>query len=253
MRRWSRAVIGASRSSVVERLAESGLRELERIAGALSPETRRALSSEWARAAQFEHASIASFSRFSLELLAVGAPPELIEGAHRAALDEVAHARASFALASVYAGSPLGPGALALGQDLFGSFELTPIVTSALAEGCINETLAALEAEAGASAAEPSVVREFLTVIARDEGEHAALSFRFVRWALELGGGAVRRAAEECAESVVARVKSESVLEGPTDALFAQHGRIVGARRQALRLAALSEVLEPALADLFAT
>jgi hypothetical protein len=42
-------------------------------------------------------------------------------------------------------------------------------------------------------------------------------------------------------------------LEGPTDALFAQHGRIVGARRQALRLAALSEVLEPALADLFAT
>ena len=96
-------------------------------------------------------------------------------------------------------------------------------------------------------------MREFLTVIARDEGEHAALSFRFVRWALELGGGAVRRAAEECAESVVARVKSESVLEGPTDALFAQHGRIVGARRQALRLAALSEVLEPALADLFAT
>jgi hypothetical protein len=87
--------------------------------------------------------------------------------------------------------------------------------------------------------------------VARDEGEHAALSFRFVRWALELGDGAVRRAAEECAESVVARVKREAVSEGPTDALFARHGRIVGARRQVVRLAALNEVLEPALSDLF--
>jgi hypothetical protein len=130
---------------------------------------------------------------------------------------------------------------------------LKTIVKSALAEGCINETLAALEADAGATAAEPSVVREFLTVIARDEGEHAALSFRFVRWALELGDSAVRRAAEACAESVIARVKSEPILEGPTDSLFARHGRIVGARRQAVRLAALSDVLEPALADLLAT
>lgn len=236
---------------MVEPLTESGLRELARTVEALSSETRDALSREWARAAQFEHASIASFSRFSLELLAVGAPPELIEGAHRAALDEVAHARMSFALASVYAGSPLGPGALALGPEVFESFELTPIVTSALAEGCINETLAALEADAGAAAAEPSVVRQFLTVVARDEGEHAALSFRFVRWALELGDSAVRRAGEECAERVIASVKREPVLEGPTDALFARHGRIVGARRQAVRIAGLSEVLEPALSDLF--
>ncbi len=235
---------------MVGALTEAGRRELASIVEALSPETRGALSREWARAAQFEHASIASFSRFSLELLAVGAPPELIEGAHRAALDEVTHARSSFALASVYAGSPLGPGPLTLGADVFESFELVASVTSAVAEGCINETLAALEAEAGAAAAEPSVVRKLLTAVAQDEGEHAALSFRFVRWALELGDSAVRRAAEECAESVVARVKREPVLEGPTDALFARHGRIVGARRRAVRLEALSEVLEPALSDL---
>jgi hypothetical protein len=211
------------------------------------------LSREWARAAQFEHASIASFSRFSLELLAVGAPPGLVEGAHRAALDEIVHARLSFALASVYAGSPLGPGPLALDRNLFESFELIPIVTSAIAEGCINETLAALEAEAGAAAAEPSAVREALTVIARDEGEHAALSFRFARWALELGDQAVRTAAEACVRSTLAGLEREPVLEGPLDSLLSRHGRVVGAERHALRRAAIREVLEPALADLFAT
>jgi len=237
---------------LTESPAELGLRELARSVKELSPEVRSALSGEWARAAQFEHASIASFSRFSLELLAVGAPPELVEGAHRAALDEVAHARASFALASVYAGSALGPGALALGPEVFESVALVPIVKSAVVEGCINETLAALEAEAGAAAAKPEVVREFLTTIARDEGEHAALSFRFVRWALELGSGTVRSAARECAASEVARVKREHALEGPLDASFARHGRIVGQRRQAVRLAGICDVLEPALADLFA-
>ncbi|MFZ5897429.1 MAG: hypothetical protein ACOY0T_40625 [Myxococcota bacterium] len=78
---------------------------------ATSPsELRNALSDEWARAACFEHASIASFNRFSLELLALGAPGDLVERANRAALDEVRHARLCFALASVYAGDDFGPG-----------------------------------------------------------------------------------------------------------------------------------------------
>jgi len=36
-----------------------------------------------------EHASVASFSAFSLQLIAVGAPSPLLQGAHQAALDEV--------------------------------------------------------------------------------------------------------------------------------------------------------------------
>jgi hypothetical protein len=222
---------------VVETLTESGLRELARSLEGLSKETRGALSGEWARAAQFEHASIASFSRFSLELLAVGAPPELIEGAHRAALDEVAHARLSFALASVYAGSPLGPGPLALGRDVLASFELIPIVTSALAEGCVNETLAALEAHAGAADAEPSAVREVLTVIARDESEHAALSFRFVRWALERGDRDVRSAAGERSHRGLSREGRTRARGSARFAVFAPRAR---RRREAARGAARS-------------
>jgi hypothetical protein len=37
--------------------------------------------------ALFQHASVASFARFSLELLALGAPPDLVAAAHAAALD----------------------------------------------------------------------------------------------------------------------------------------------------------------------
>src|SRR5262249_44092108 len=43
----------------------------------LGPEERAALASAYAGDALLEHASIASFARFSLELLAVGAPPSL--------------------------------------------------------------------------------------------------------------------------------------------------------------------------------
>jgi hypothetical protein len=62
--------------------------------------------------ALLEHASVASFARFSLQLMAAGAPASLVEAAHRAALDEIEHARLTFRLASRYEGRALGPGPL---------------------------------------------------------------------------------------------------------------------------------------------
>src|SRR5262245_52773660 len=53
----------------------------------------------WARAAQYEHASVASFARFSLELLALGAPSDLIARAHRAAIDELEHTELALGVA----------------------------------------------------------------------------------------------------------------------------------------------------------
>ena len=63
-------------------------RDLKSRCDALPDAARRAIAQHWTRAAQMEHASVAAFSRFSLQLLAVGAPPSLLEDAHRAALDE---------------------------------------------------------------------------------------------------------------------------------------------------------------------
>lgn len=88
---------------------------------------------------------MASFSSFSLQLIAVGAPPQLIEAAHRSAIEEIEHARLSFMLASAYAGKPVSPGT-------FNSHSLTihpdvqSLALSTIREACISETLATLSA-----------------------------------------------------------------------------------------------------------
>lgn len=119
-----------------------------------------------------------------MALLAVGAPPELVEKSNEAALDEILHARISFAIASVYLDKPIGPGPLAVegALDEVSSFQW--LVESTLVEGCIGETLsAALAREAHRIASEP-LAKCALLRIAEDEERHAELAWAFVKWAL---------------------------------------------------------------------
>jgi hypothetical protein len=141
------------------------------------------LAAEWARSAQMEHASIAAFARFAMQLLSLGAPPDLLVATHAAMADETEHARACFALASAYAGAHVGPGPLSLDGALAGG-DAAAIVRLAVLEGCIGETVAAVEAAEAASRAEDPVVAAVLAKIAEDESRHAELAWRFVRWAI---------------------------------------------------------------------
>src|SRR5262249_9598845 len=75
----------------------------------LPPDARAALARAWEADALLEHASIAAFSRFAMDLLAVGAPPDLITAALAAATDEVRHARLCFTLAQRYSGQVIAP------------------------------------------------------------------------------------------------------------------------------------------------
>src|SRR5688572_22789428 len=169
--------------------------ELRAIARGLEPALAARIAGEWARDAQFEHASIASFGRFALELLAVGAPSELVESAHRAAIDEIEHARLCFSLASIYGGEPVGPGPLSIDANAFATPELRSMVHATVLEGCVNETLATLEARSARELAGPRAVREALRAIERQESDHASLAFRFVSWAIQIGGHDLRDAA----------------------------------------------------------
>jgi len=74
----------------------------------LDPATCRALEALWLHDAQKEHASVPAFSRVSWLLAAAGAPPELLRWSHRAAIEEIAHARLCFALAAGYGGTSFG-------------------------------------------------------------------------------------------------------------------------------------------------
>lgn len=149
----------------------------------LADDTRAALANAWREDARLEHASIAAFARFTLELLALGAPPELVADAQRAGLEEVDHARRCFALASRYAGEALGPAPL----DLSGlTFAGSPAATLAavIADGCVGETLSALLAAAQLGVATDPEARDTLAAIADDEARHAALAWRSAAWLL---------------------------------------------------------------------
>ncbi|HEU4534319.1 MAG TPA: ferritin-like domain-containing protein, partial [Polyangiaceae bacterium] len=162
----------------------------------LSPAQRATLGAHWARLGQMEHASVAAFARFALQLLALGAPPALVGGAIAAQSDELEHARQCFGLASWLGGTPVGPGPLPI-EGALEAVTLVAAVRLAVREGCVGETVAALEASEAYERAVEGPVRAVLGRVRVDEGRHAELAWRFVGWALETGSTLVREAAAE--------------------------------------------------------
>jgi hypothetical protein len=206
---------------------------------AADPDTRAALAAAWAEDAQLEHASIASFGRFSLALLAFGAPSDLVESAHQAALDEVEHARLCFALASGYAGEPLAPGAFPIG-DLTLPARIADLAVATVREGCVGETVSAIVAAEQLARAQEPAVRRALETIAADEARHAELAWRTVAWALEVGGAEVRSA---CKRAFAEALSQEPDLTAAPPTHLEAHGRLDAVTLRAVARSAMSEVV----------
>ena len=218
-------------------------------AAALDGETRSAIGRGWLAQALMEHASVAAFARFALQLASLGAPPELLDGAASAMRDEIRHARACFELARSYGDHERGPGPLSIAGALDAS-SLDEIVVATILEGCIGETVAALEAaEARACCVDPSV-RAVLEQIERDESEHARLAWSFVAWALERAPAHVRARARRTFEVELASDTAD-VAPGSHDAVLLQHGLMPASLRCALRERVLREVVGPCQRALF--
>jgi hypothetical protein len=142
---------------------------VESDAVAVAPDAERA--AHWLELARMEHASVAAFAATALRLLALGAPPELVADTHRAALDEISHARIAFALAAAYGGPAQTPSTF--------DIELAPMTLRELAietflDGCIGESRGAFE-----MSREPEPIAQ---QIATDELRHAQLAWRIVSW-----------------------------------------------------------------------
>ncbi|MFO0647539.1 MAG: ferritin-like domain-containing protein [Polyangiales bacterium] len=125
----------------------------------LDAATRAALARAWLDDARAEHASIAAFTRLSMQLLAAGAPPDLLAETHRAAIDEVRHAQRCFTLASAYGAArgarwPLDRG------DPRGALRPRDARAEALLDGCVGEGVAAVVARASSDDARDPEVRE---------------------------------------------------------------------------------------------
>lgn len=215
----------------------------------LAPPARAWNADRWVQAAQMEHASIASFARFALQLIAVGAPPLLLAGAHQAAIDEVHHTRMSFALASRLLGRAVGPGPLPLPSDVLGAADLVSVAAETAADGCVGESIAAAEARAAADEAREPAVAAALTAIGRDEEAHAALAWSFVGWAVRTGGPAVAAAVRH---SVQARCERSLEALAPAPDEHPGYGHLAARRAHDVRAATIDEVIRPALASLLA-
>jgi hypothetical protein len=233
----------------------------------LTPADRAALAAAWTADGLLEHASVASFARFALALLASGAPAALVRGAHRAALDEVAHARLCFGLASAYEGEVVMPGTFPVGggghqarhvpmdAGLSNASRLSCLswlAVSTLEEGCIGETVAAVVAAEQLARATDPAVRAVLARIAVEESRHAELAWSTVAWAVSAGGSEVRTAVERVLLGLLDRAPRaahpEDAAQDPAQhrAVMEAHGRLDPATVATVVAAAMTEVVAPA-------
>ena len=109
----------------------------------LDPELERALAAEWEQDAVFEHASIASFARLTLELLALGAPAELVRESKRRRSTRSPTPSCVSPLPAATGDRRSGPVARrSTGRCPRPSFRT--LAAETVREGCVGETLAAL-------------------------------------------------------------------------------------------------------------
>lgn len=183
----------------------------------LSEASRGELARHWTRVGQMEHASVAAFARFALELLALGAPGWALAETSAAMADETAHAHAAFLVASAYAGYEIGPAALSIEGALgVGAPSARAVLATLLREGCLGETLAAIEATEALHQAEDPAIRAVLERIAADETRHAALAWRTMAWLLDRGDRAFREWAKQELESALAE-RTSSLMASARD------------------------------------
>lgn len=210
-----------------------------------------ALADAWSADAREEHASVAAFARLSLELLAVGAPPDLVSGAHAAALDEIRHAQLTWAIAAAFDGAAAGrgPGPLPMG-GLVVRGGVVELAAQAVAEGCVGETLSAMILDEAARRCTEPALASVLAEIAADELAHAALSWRIAAWAASVGGEGARAAMREAWAQAVARPMAHGAPGDAGEA--ARGGRLTQAEVDEVVRRARADVLEPCFARLIA-
>lgn len=163
----------------------------------------------FARLAELEAVSIEAFRGLADELVAHGAGKDLLSRVEAARSDEVRHA------------ALVGELAHEAGCEVPGGHHASPAVPRELAvialenavEGCVRETYGALVAMFIARRATTPRVREIFSGIARDEANHAALSWDLHRW-LDARLDASSQAAVRAAMLEAARELRREVAHG---------------------------------------
>jgi hypothetical protein len=203
------------------------------------------LARAWTQAALDAHAAVAAYARFALQLMGLGAPPQLIHGCAQAMQDEIAHAQASFSLARRYVGHDVGPGVLPsaeLGQD----GDATSVVIAVVQRGCIAEAVSALSAREALEHCQDPATREVLVRHQAAKAQQAQLAWRFVAWALR---GAGRELPDHVRVTFLTALSAhtEPAPLGERDRMLLRYGVLSDSHRTALRQRVLRDVVLPCM------
>lgn len=219
--------------------------ELQQLLSGVEPPMRHALGDEWSALATETHAGVARFAHFALELLSLAAPPELLEAANRAALDELSRARSCFALASLYAGRELGAQPLPVGSIPPATFDLASVVERVVRQGCVTEALALAELQLIRTRPQPAAVASVISLLLAGAAEKLHLAYTFVCFALAENEAIARPAAERALALALAARRAEPVPPSVVpDALLRAHGRLTPTERAHVR-AELPRLVQP--------
>ncbi|MDB5937227.1 MAG: hypothetical protein JWQ01_4571 [Massilia sp.] len=219
----------------------------------ISCDDRTHIAQRWREIGIAEHASIAAFARFVLHLLSLAAPPDLIDRAITAMGDEVDHAKLCFGVAKKFQNTSVGPGCIDVSNILTARDSPVSILGAAIREGCICETISAEYARASCLKATDASIREVLTKIAKDEKNHADLSWDFVAWLIE-AQPELAPAAAACFSHTVKSLSSgtaQDELAGDAEQNYEDYGLDTQAGRLIIASQTIREIILPRLAGMF--
>lgn len=210
------------------------------------------LAEAWRFDGRHEHAAIASFSRFAMHLLAMAAPAQLVEAALRAATDEHEHAMLFFGLARAYSGRAIGPGRLAMDGALGDGDDAIQIVVAAVREGCIGETVSAMQLQRASTTATDADLRAALARVVEQELAHVELAWAFVAWAYARGDARLRAAVDDAFATASRWIPMGASVEPASEDAdrWRAHGRLTRADCNAIAQRTLRTIVLPLARDL---
>ncbi|MEZ4404813.1 MAG: ferritin-like domain-containing protein [Kofleriaceae bacterium] len=217
-------------------------------AGLAEPERAR-LAGTWTRRAAAEYLAVSTFAVLAIDLVAAGAPADVLSLCLRAGIDEVRHAELCLRMVEIYSGARILPPA---GMSSLPDEPTRPKLHQALANtmlvSCVAETYATTVLSATRDLTTDPTAQAVLTSIYSDEVMHARLGWSYLRYALDRGGPAAIDAAAAMvpvAVRGVARVVEAERPEGDVTDAVRGHGLMTPGEERQVFAAFMREVLVP--------
>jgi hypothetical protein len=211
----------------------------------LSDVQREMIADGWKKAALAEHASIASFSRFTLQLLHLGAPAHLVRASVAATNDEINHTVMCLDMVHYWTGKKIGPAAFDL-SNVKNDFDVESIIYSTITEGCVGETISAEVAVRGVSLAQDNRTRDVLQQIAFEEQNHADLAWNFLAWATEKYAN-MRGKINDWFHAINAETGYLDIKITEHDKFLCEYGIIKGQERRDIIFSTFEKIITPRL------